>query len=198
MEDGSWRTLGREYAYKSPWCAFRVDEVELPSGQEIEYGVLESVGFAAVLAITDEGNAVLVRQWRQPVGGSTLELPSGRVDADEAPEEAAGRELREETGYRAEGLERLTSVWTSPGRSTEICHLFRCRAVKDEGGPLPEPTEFIEVVEAPLGEALRMARDGRISDASTVLGLHWAAGGGGAESQGGLHSRPSETGEPRG
>lgn len=174
MEDGSWRTLGRDYLYRNPWCAFRVDEVRLPGGMEIEYGVLESGGFAAVVPVTDGGAVVLVRQWRQPLEEFTLELPSGGVDAGEDPREAAGRELFEETGYRAEGLERLTTVHTSTGRSTEVCHLFRCRAVRDERGPRPEPTEFIEVVELPLGEAVGMAKGGGVSDAATVLGLLWA------------------------
>jgi len=100
MEDCSWRTLGRNYLYKNPWCAFRVDEVELPGGARIEYGVFEGGGFAAVVPITDGGDVVLVRQWRQPLGTFTLELPSGRVDLGEEPERAARRELFEETGYR--------------------------------------------------------------------------------------------------
>jgi ADP-ribose pyrophosphatase len=178
MEDGSWRTLGREYVYRSPWCSFRVDGVELPGGREIEYGVLESGGFAAVVAVTKENEVVLVRQWRQPLGAFTLELPSGGVDAGEDAAEAAGRELLEETGYGAEGLERLTSVHTSTGRSTEVGHVFRCRAVRDGRGPRPEPTEFIRVEEVPFGEALAMVGDGRITDAATVLGLLWEAGRG--------------------
>ena len=176
MDDGSWRTLGREYVYRSPWCAFRVDGVELPGGQAIEYGVLESGGFAAVVAVTGENEVVLVRQWRQPLGAFTLELPSGGVEVGEEAGEAARRELLEEAGYRAEGLERLTSVHTSTGRSTEVGHVFRCRAVRDGRGPAPEPTEFIRVVEVPFGEALKMVRDGRISDAATALGLLWEAG----------------------
>jgi ADP-ribose diphosphatase len=180
MEDGSWRTLGREYVYRSPWCAFRLDEVALPGGAEIEYGILESGGFAAVVPLTDGGDVVLVRQWRQPLGAFTLELPSGGVDAGEQPGEAAGRELFEETGYRAEGLERLASVHTSTGRSTEICYLFSCRAVRDGRGPWPEPTEFIRVLEVPFGDALGQVRSGGITDAATVLGLLWAAGGGAA------------------
>ena len=147
MEDGSWRTLGREYVYRSPWCSFRVDGVELPSGQAIEYGVLESGGFAAVVALTEGDDVVLVRQWRQPLGRFTLELPSGGVEAGEDAAEAARRELLEEAGYGAEGLERLTSVHTSTGRSTEVGHVFRCRAAKDEGGPMPEPMDLCRVVE---------------------------------------------------
>ena len=177
MEDGSWRTLGRNYLYENPWCAFRVDDVELPDGGRIEYGVLEGGGFASVVPVTGEKNVVLVRQWRQPLDAFTLELPSGGVDAGEEPERAARRELFEETGYRAEKLEHLTSVHTSTGRSTEVCHLFRCEAVREERDPRPEPTEFIEVVELPFEEALRMASEGEIADAATVLGLLLAGGG---------------------
>jgi ADP-ribose pyrophosphatase len=186
MGEESWRTLGREYLYQNPWCAFRVDEVELPGGARIEYGILESGGFAAVVPLTDGGDVVLVRQWRQPLSAFTLELPSGGVDADEKPEQAAHRELFEETGYRAEELEHLVSAHTSTGRSTEVCHLFRCVAVRDERGPRPEPTEFIRVVAVPLGEALRMVSGGGITDAATVLGLLLCAGGGAAIG-GGLH-----------
>jgi ADP-ribose pyrophosphatase len=176
-EDDSWLTLGSEYLYRNPWCAFRVDEVRLPDGAEIEYGILESGGFAAVVPVTDEGRVVLVRQWRQPLGDFTLELPSGGVDAGEEPEVAARRELFEETGYRAEGLAHLVSVHTSTGRSTEVCHLFRCRAVRDEREPRPEQTEFIRVVELPLEEAVKRAVSGGIADAPTVLGILWPVSG---------------------
>ncbi len=175
MEDRSWRTLDRNYLYRSPWCAFRVDEVALPSGATIEYGVLEGGGFASVVSLTQEGRVVLVRQWRQPLGDFTLELPSGGVDPGEDPREAAERELFEETGFRAVGLEHLISIHTSTGRTNELCYLFRCRAVRDQEGPRPEPTEFIEVVELPLGEALEQVSSGGITDAATVLGLLWSA-----------------------
>jgi ADP-ribose pyrophosphatase len=179
MDDGSWRTLDRRYLYRSPWCTFRVDEVRLPSGMEIEYAVLESGGFAAVVPVREDGRVVLVRQWRQPLGAFTLELPSGGVDGDERPETGAGRELLEETGYRAEKLVHLASMHVSTGRSTEVCHLFRCRAVRDEAGPRPEPTEFIRVVEVPLGEALAEVFAGRITDMATILGLLWVSAGSG-------------------
>ncbi len=178
MDDGRWRTLERTYLYRNPWCAFRVDEVVLPSGATIEYGVLESGGFAAVVPVTEDGKVVLVRQWRQPLDAFTLELPSGGVGAGEDPREAAERELLEETGYQAEGLVHLASVHTSTGRTTEVCHLFTCRAVRDPGGPRPEPTEFIRVVELPLQGVPGEISSGRITDAATVLGLLWTAGGG--------------------
>ena len=173
MKDGSWLTLERRYLYRNPWCAFRVDEVALPGGDTIEYGVLEGGGFASVVPLTEDDKVVLVRQWRQPLGAFTLELPSGGVDRGEDPRGAAERELLEEAGFRAVGLEYLVSVHTSTGRTDEVCHLFRCRAVRDPAGPRPEPTEFITVVELPLEEALNRVSDGTITDAATVLGLLW-------------------------
>lgn len=172
-----WRTLEGRYLYESPWCSFRLDEVRLPDGAQIEYGVLESAGFSAVVPVTEEGSVVLVRQWRQPVGGFTLELPGGGVDKGKSPREAARRELLEETGYRAEDLSHLVSVHTSPGRSTEVCHLFRCRAVRTSSGPRPEPTEFVSVVELPLAEAVGKVYSGDITAATSVLGLLMVSGG---------------------
>jgi ADP-ribose pyrophosphatase len=174
MKDGSWRTLQQSYLYRNPWCAFRVDAVELPDGATIEYGVLEGGGFASVVPVTEDDKVVLVRQWRQPLSSFTLELPSGGVDKGEDPRAAAERELFEEAGFRAVGLEHLVSIHTSTGRTDEVCHLFRCRAVRDPGGPRPEPTEFIHVVELPLEEALKMISEGAITDAATVLGLLWS------------------------
>lgn len=177
LEDGGrWRTLGAEYLYESPWCSFRVDEARLPDGVRIEYGVLESAGFAAVVPVTEGGGVVLVRQWRQPVNSFTLELPGGGLESGEDPRETVRRELLEETGYRAESVSRLVSAHTSPGRSTEVCHLFRCQAVRDPSGPRPEPTEFISAVELPLAEAIRKAFDGEITAATTVLGLLMVGG----------------------
>lgn len=171
MEDMKWRTIRKTYLHESPYFSFRIDEVALPDGASIEYGILESGAFASILPVPDEGDVVLVRQWRQPLERFTLELPSGAVDAGEEPEDAAARELFEETGYRAEGIEHLASVHTSPGRSDEICHVFRCRAIKSGSGPKPDATEFIEVVEMPLEEAVEKIRSGEISDAASVLGL---------------------------
>ena len=176
MERERWRTLRVDYLYESPWCSFRVDEVLLPDGVEIEYGILESAGFAAMVPITEGGSVVLVRQWRQPVGGFTLELPGGGLERGEDPQETVQRELLEETGYCAEELSHLVSVHVSPGRSTEVCHLFRCRAVRTFSGPRPEPTEFVSPVELPFAEAVRKVFDGEITAATTVLGLLMVSG----------------------
>jgi ADP-ribose pyrophosphatase len=176
MSDEAWQTLTTRHLYRSPWCGFRLDTVRLPNGATIEYGTLESAGFSAVVPVTAGGDVVLVRQYRQPVRDFALELPGGGVDPGEDPATAATRELFEETGYRAEEMEHLASVHTSIGRSTEVCHLFRCRAA-EEDAPHPEPLEFVRVVELPLEEALELVRTGEITAATTVLGLLWASAG---------------------
>ena len=97
-DSGQWQTLGREYLYESPWCSFRVDEARLPDGAEIEYGILESAGFAAVVPGTESGDGGLVRQGRQPVEGDTLGLPGGGGERGADPRAAASRGLIEGSG----------------------------------------------------------------------------------------------------
>jgi ADP-ribose pyrophosphatase len=168
-----WLTLGRRYLHRSPWFAFRLDKVRLPDGAEIEYGVLEGRSVAVVLAITADGRMPFVEQWRQPLGALSLSLPGGMVDPGESPEVAAARELFEETGYRAEGLSRLLRTHPSPGRSTESCYVFRCRAVAD-GGPAGDETEFLRAVTLGEEEVREAVRQERITDAVTLLALYRA------------------------
>lgn len=170
MDNGSWRTIGRDYLYRSPWFDFRLDEVELPSGEKIEYGVFEGREVAVVLALTGSGGVVMVRQWRQPLQDFCLSLPGGMVDAGEEPEAAARRELLEETGYAAEDMELLFRVHLSPGRTSEVCYVFRCIA-EGVSSRRPDPTEFIEVVEFGVEEAKEKVFAGEITDVATVLAL---------------------------
>ena len=133
---------------------------------------------AVRILLLDESDRLLLFRATNPDTGQRFWLsPGGGIEPGEDVAAAARRELFEETGYRAEGLAHLVSVHTSTGRSTEVCHLFRCRAVRDERGPRPEQTEFIRVVELPFEEAVKRAVNGGISDAPTVLGLLWPASG---------------------
>jgi ADP-ribose pyrophosphatase len=86
------------------------------------------------------------------------------------------RELLEETGYRAEDLSHLVSVHTSPGRSTEVCYLFRCKAVPTLSEPRPEPAEFVSALELPLPQAVEKIFAGEITATTTVLGLLMVSG----------------------
>ncbi len=136
--------------------------------------IVRHPGACAVVAITPEGEVVLVRQHRDPVGGTLLEVPAGIPDrAAEDPADCAARELFEETGYRAASIERLGWVYTSPGFTDERIELFAARIGAEPAG---EPEAGIEVVLMPLQRAVEAVREGRIPDAKTALALLLASG----------------------
>ncbi|HET9672794.1 MAG TPA: NUDIX hydrolase [Actinomycetota bacterium] len=151
----------------------RVDEEEWPGVGTWE--VVRPLDAAAILALTPNLEAVLVRQFRPPVRGSLLEIPAGLLDVDdETPEDCARRELLEETGYRASWIEPLTTYFASPGHSSERVHVFLARTgARPEG----EPEADLEVVRRPLSELVAEARGGGIRDPKTSLALLLAAAG---------------------
>ena len=144
--------------------------VEVESWPAGEREIVHHPGAVGVVALTGE-DVVLVRQFREPVRGELLEIPAGIMDIEgENPEDAAARELREETGWRAGSVERLGVIHTSPGFTDERIELFLARA--EEHG---DPERGIEVVRMPFQEALSAVRDGRITDAKTAVALLLAA-----------------------
>lgn len=149
-----------------------VDVVRLPSGELAEREIVRHPGAAAVVALQGD-RVLLVRQNRHAVGRDLLELPAGKLDRkDEDPSSCARRELQEETGYRAGGLEVLGSFLTSPGFSDERVHLFLASAV-EKAGPPPADDEGEPIHSEWL--TLRAAREaviaGEIEDSKTIIGL---------------------------
>jgi 8-oxo-dGTP pyrophosphatase MutT (NUDIX family) len=133
--------------------------------------VVHHPGAAAIVALTGDQQVVLVRQFREAVGERLLEVPAGVLDEPgERSEAAAVRELLEETGYRAHGVVRLGSVYSSPGFTDERIELYRTQA-EPEGQPEPG----MEVVLMALDEALDAVVEGRLRDAKTALGILLAA-----------------------
>lgn len=161
--------------YEGRVVSLRVDQVKLPGGRSAVREVVEHPPVVAIVALDDRGNVLLVRQYRLPVQRSLLEIPAGGVDPGESAEEAAQRELQEETGQRAGRLERLCGFFASPGYCDEYMHLYRATAL-EPSGLAADADESIEVVRLPLSEALRLIDRGDICDAKTIVGL-WAARG---------------------
>jgi ADP-ribose pyrophosphatase len=125
----------------------------------------------AILALTGACHVVLVRQLREAIRARLLEIPAGVRDVrGEPPEETARRELREETGFRAEAVQRIGRIHTSPGFTDEIIDLYSARA-EPEG----EPEEGLEVVTMPLSQAAVAVREGRLTDAKTAVAVLLAA-----------------------
>ncbi len=116
---------------------------------------------------------LLIRQFRHAAGGTIWEVPAGKLDGD-TPEVCAAKELEEEAGRRAGRLERLGSIWTTPGFTDEVIHLFAAFDLE----PIPqrlESDEVIEVVPTPIGEALELIWSGELRDAKSAIALIHAA-----------------------
>lgn len=177
MEPGQ---IGSRRVHSGRIIDLDVDEIRFPDGSTGSMEIIRHPGASAVVpflsdADGDDPQVLLIRQYRYATNGYVYEIPAGRLDAGEAPEACARRELLEETGCRANKITFLTSMWTTPGFTDERIHLFLAEGL--EGGDARrEADEFIEMVPKPLSEALAMIRRGEIQDAKTALGLLFAAG----------------------
>src|SRR5688500_4399882 len=98
QHDGGWKRLSSRYLFESRWYRLRQDEVVLPDGQPTRYTLVEHPGYAMAVPVLDDGRVLLERIYRYPLRQTMLECPSGGLDGD-APQQAAGRELEEETGW---------------------------------------------------------------------------------------------------
>jgi ADP-ribose pyrophosphatase len=168
------RLLDRRTVYAGRVLEVEIDRLRLPAGGTTEFEIIRHSGGSVVAPITDAGEVLLIRQFRYATGEWLLEAPAGKLAPGEAPESCARRELEEETGWRAAELVPLGAVWTSPGFTDELLHLFLARDL-EPGTQALEEAELLTVEKTPLHEAVAMAGDGRIADAKTVCAVLRAA-----------------------
>lgn len=157
-----------------------VDTVRFPDGSQGELEMVRHPGAAAVLPVVSDPQGadptlLLIKQYRYATNGPLIEIPAGRLERGEEPIVCARRELLEEVGVTAGRVERLTTIWTTPGFTDERIHLFWA-ADLTTGTHAREEDEFIEVIPTPLSQALSQVRDGTICDAKTVVGILYMAG----------------------
>ena len=175
MEKPRWRVRSSSYVVDSPFLRLRKDEVELPDGTIVEdYYVRESRGFVIVLAITPDGDAVLVEQYRYGNDSIIIELPAGTIDGDEDALVCARRELAEETGYGSEDWELVLATPTEPVRSNSIMHCYVARNAVRVAEQSLDATEHIEVLRVPLRELRDMLRTGRIQSVASIAAAYAA------------------------
>ncbi len=143
------------------------DTINLPDGRQSMREYCKHNGAVAVVPLTDDGCVVCVRQYRYALGRVTLEIPAGKFDyIGEDHEEAALRELREETGYTTDKLVSLGALSTSPALLTEIIYLYLAEHMIP-GETDPDDDEFLEIVYIPLDELVEMILRGEVEDSKT-------------------------------
>ncbi|HYO91965.1 MAG TPA: NUDIX hydrolase [Pyrinomonadaceae bacterium] len=142
--------------------------------QTYQREVVHHPGGASTVAVFEDGTIALVRQYRHPTMRYVLELPAGRLDAPERPEDCAARELEEEIGIRAGRMEKLAEFFTTPGFCEEKLWVYLASELTETQQSL-ETDELVEVVRVPFARALEMIASGEIEDAKTIIGLTLAA-----------------------
>jgi ADP-ribose pyrophosphatase len=147
-----------------------IDSVTLPNGVTIDLEIVRHPGAAAVVPLKDNETVVLIKQFRHAAGGFIYEIPAGKLHPGEDPKNCAARELEEEVGYHPGKLELLSSIFTAPGFTDEVIHIYRATELT-RGRQNLDRDEVLEVVEVPLQEAIEMMRVGKIRDAKTMVGL---------------------------
>jgi len=159
--------------YRGTLFSFVSEDVTLPNGSRTQLAMVRHPGSTAVVPLFEDGTVLMERQYRHAVGKYLLEIPAGTMEPGESPLTCARRELEEETGYTAGQFVELCRVDIVPAYSDEKIHVFLARSLKESEQKL-DKDEIIEIVKYPFEEALDMCRQGKISDALTILALQSA------------------------
>ncbi len=162
--------LAEENLFEGRILTLKRLQVHCADGSEGTREVVVHHGGAAIVAVTEAGEILLVRQFRIATGEVLLELPAGKLELGEDPMDCALREIEEETGYRTTQVEPLLQLYVSPGYTSELLHIFLAENLH-EGRQNFDEGEVLDLVKMPLDEALAAIRRGEIRDAKTVSGI---------------------------
>ncbi|HAW60131.1 MAG TPA: ADP-ribose pyrophosphatase [Actinobacteria bacterium] len=172
MGDDRYRVVKSEVKFEGEIISLFVDEVEMPWGDICEREYVRHKGAVGIVALTDENEVYLVKQYRHPTGEMLLEIPAGKLDGKEDPLGCAIRELKEETGSVCREMVKLAEFYTTPGYSDEFFHLYLATGLEVGAVELEDDEEQeLEVLKVSLNEAFEMISAGKIRDGKTIAGL---------------------------
>jgi ADP-ribose diphosphatase len=163
-------STGIRNIYSGKVITLKIDTVTLPNGVTVDLEVVRHPGAAAVVPLKENGTVVLIKQFRHAAGGFIYEIPAGKLHPGEDPKDCAARELEEEVGYQAGKLDLLSSIFTAPGFTDEVIHIYKATGLT-KGRQQLDRDEVLEIVEVSLQEAIEMIDKGTIRDAKTMVGL---------------------------
>lgn len=167
-----WERLDTHYPYVNSRFQIRQDRVRLPNGNQIAYAYAETQGAVWVVPLTDDGQIILIRQYRYPNDSWLWEVPAGGLfDHKGSLEELARRELAEEIGATCDKVVYVSWYYGAPSSSDTVCHVMLARGTRLDRTPRREQTECIEIHPLPLQAALSMARNGEMRDGRSALAL---------------------------
>lgn len=166
-----WILLDSKYVIQRPWATLRVDKLRLPNGNvKDEYYVLEYPTWVNMIGITESNQVLFVRQYRHGAGKIMTELPAGVVEEGEKPEDAARRELLEETGYTFDTIEYICELYANPATSGNLTYTYLLTGGRKVQDQELDDSEDIEVVEMSIVESKQFLFNNELGQA-----LHSAA-----------------------
>ena len=169
-----WKLIRTQLKESFRVFSIRTDTTVSPrTGKEHDFYVIESGDWVNVIALTADHHVVMVKQYRHGSGEVTLEIPGGLVDPGDTPEEAASRELSEETGYEAEGWLEIGVVNPNPAIFNNRCYTFMAQNARKVREPMPDQTEDIEVVLLPVDHIPELIQEGKIDHAMVITAFYW-------------------------
>jgi ADP-ribose pyrophosphatase len=166
------KIISTKQIFKGRYLKVEQDQVQAPDGNLYVREYILHPGAAMMIPLLDNGNVVMVYQYRHALRQVFLEFPAGKRDKDEDTLKTAKRELLEETGYEAKHWKLLTSIHPVIGYSNEHIDLYLARDLRNYGQKL-DAGEFLEVVEVSPTELLKKVYSGQVTDVKTQIGAFW-------------------------
>lgn len=169
-----WKTLKSQVPYKNQWFIVRENKVVKPNGEKGVYFYVETKPSVFIVALTEKEEVYLIKLWRYPTRQLSTELPGGNTDGM-SPLMAAKKELWEETGIKAGKWIKLGRYQVWNGAASELAYTFIARDLKQTGTNQADEEGISDIIKVPFRKALKMIREGKITDSQTIVALSQAA-----------------------